>query len=58
MEEYYYQHNNNYLYQDPNTALIGLPENPRFERQNSTLPPNKRYSGRLKFFDQNGNYGY
>lgn len=55
MEEYYYQHNN-YVYQDP-TTLIGLPENPRFERQNSTLPPNKRYTGRLKFFDQNGNYG-
>lgn len=34
-----------------------MPES-RIDRSNINVPPNQRYSGRLKFFDQNGNYGF
>ena len=47
----FYPHN----YQDTNGTLN---EAPRLERQSSNLPSNKRSTGRLKFFDQNGNYGF
>ena len=35
----------------------GMPES-RLDRTNINVPPNQRYTGRLKFFDQNGNYGF
>ena len=43
------------MYTDP--TYMNMSENTKSERQNISLPPNKRYCGKLKFFDQNGNYG-
>lgn len=48
MDEFYYQNN-----------FPNMQHEPRLERTNSiNITPNQRYTGRLKFFDQNGNYGF
>jgi hypothetical protein len=57
MSEYYYPyHQNSYGY-DVGSNVMGQ-DSARFDRGTANIVPNQRYTGRLKFFDQNGNYGY